>query len=116
MIPKRDLFVLATTLEGIPILGTLTGTPAARVGLRYGDVLLSVNGMRTRTVIDYLEAKELRRDGMEIVVFRNGAEHREELIYDQRTKPVDLAAILAELVSMRIAGDEPVSPADDESS
>ena len=85
------------------MLGALSGTPAARAGIRYGDVLLSVNGMRTKTVADYIEAKALRADGMEIVVFRSGSETMETLLYDENAPPVDPTAIVAELVTMRVA-------------
>ena len=83
--------------------GTLSGTPAARAGIRYGDVLLSVNGRRTRTVQDYVEAKALRGDGMALVVFRSGTEKVEELAYDEPSARMDPTAILAELVTLRIA-------------
>jgi S1-C subfamily serine protease len=105
MIPKTSLFALAKALEGIPVLGSLSGTPAARAGIRYGDILLSVNGMRTRTVVDYVEAKALRSDGMDVVIFRTGSERIERLTYDEPSSPPDPAAILAELVTMRIAAD-----------
>ena len=48
MIAKRTLFELAKTLDGLPVLGCLAGSPAALAGVRYGDILLSVNGQRTR--------------------------------------------------------------------
>lgn len=109
MIPKKNLFELAKALEGLPVLGALADTPAARAGIRYGDVLISVNGVRTRTVMDYVEAKNRRSDGMEIVVFRAG-ERRIELEYDSPAASVDPAALLAELVTLRIApGDDEVS-------
>ena len=114
MIPKRSVFALAKALDGIPVLGTLAGTPAARAGIRYGDILLEVNGMRTRTVADYIEAKALREDGMEIVVFRAGAEQRSDLAYDANVQ-TDPQAILSELVSLRIGiedeGDDPTGTA-----
>ena len=103
MIPKASVFALAKALEGVPILGTLSGSPAAKAGLRYGDVLLSVNGRRTRNVMDFIEAKALRQEGMQVVVFRGGAETTEELTYEARSAPIDPAALLAELVTMRIA-------------
>jgi S1-C subfamily serine protease len=106
MIAKSSLFALAKALEGIPVLGALSGTPAARAGIRYGDVLLSVNGKRTRTVLDYIEAKALRDDGMDIVVFRTGAERVEHLMYDTKALAPDPAAILAELLTLRIVSDE----------
>lgn len=105
MIGRRSLFALAKALEGLPVLGTLEGTPAARAGLRYGDILISVNGRRTRTVEDYVEAKSLRDDGMDLVVFRAGAERVAELVYDETARsPHDTAALLAELVTLRVAG------------
>ena len=64
MIPKRSVFALAKALDGIPVLGTLAGTPAAKAGIRYGDILLEVNGMRTLTVAYYIEAMALREDGL----------------------------------------------------
>jgi len=105
LLAKRSLFALAKALEGLPVLGALDGTPAARAGVRYGDVLISVNGVRTRTVTDYVEAKGLRVDGMEIVVFRSGEERMATLSYDAPPKRIDTAAILAELVTLRLGGE-----------
>jgi|GEM_PF-1188244 len=104
MIARSSLFALAKALEGLPVLGALEGTPAARAGVRYGDILLSVNGRRTRTVADYVEAKNLRSEGMEIVVFRAGEEQTADLTYDEPAGRVDTAALLAELVTLRVAG------------
>ena len=36
------------------VVGCLRGTPAALAGVGYGDILLSVNGRRTRNFADYL--------------------------------------------------------------
>ncbi len=105
MIGKQSLLALAKALEGIPVLGSLGDSPAARAGIRYGDVLLAVNGVRTRTVLDYVDAKALRNDGMSVTVFRSGTESIEDLVYDDASKPADPAAILAELVTLRIAPD-----------
>jgi predicted metalloprotease with PDZ domain len=110
MIARAQLFALAKALEGIPVLGALSGSPAARAGIRYGDVLLSVNGMRTRTVLDYVEAKGLRDDGMDVVVFRSGSERIEHLAYSDTPAQLGEVAILAELVEQRIAPD----PAEEE--
>ncbi len=108
MIPRKSLFALAKALEGLPVLGALDGTPAARAGVRYGDVLISVNGVRTRTVADYVEAKNLRTDGMAIVVFRAGSEQSSELSYDSPARAIDPEALLSELLTLRVAptGDE----------
>lgn len=105
MIAKTSLFALAKALEGIPILGALANTPASRAGIGYGDILLSVNGRRTKNVMDYVEAKALRTTGMDVVVFRSGSEKIEQLTYDEPGAHHDPAAILAELIALRIAPD-----------
>lgn len=101
MIAKSTLFQLAKTLDGVPVLGCLPGTPAALAGVRYGDIVLWVNGQRTRSLGDYVEAKALRSDGMNVVVFRSGEEYPVEFDYQADRPPVDVAAMLAELVAMR---------------
>ncbi len=59
--------------------------------------------MRTRTVLDYVEAKALRSDGMDVLVFRGGREQLQELHYEEPQQSADTAAILAELMTLRIA-------------
>ena len=111
MISQKAIFELAAALGGIPVLGTLAGSPAAQAGIRYGDVVLAVNNRRTRTMFDYLEAKALRSDGMEVIVFRSGEERVERLEYSSETpRSPDGALLLAELIGMRVlpfAGTEP---------
>jgi len=107
MLPKKSLFALAKALEGLPVLGALEGTPAARAGVRYGDVLLEVNGIRTRTVMDYVVAKNVRADGMSIIIFRSGTESITELAYDSPARSLNPAALLAELVTLRVAVTSP---------
>lgn len=94
MMSKKAVFALAKALEGLPVLGALDGTPAARAGIRYGDVVVSVNGMRTRTVTEYVEAKNLRLDGMDLVLFRAGAMTELSLAYDATAQRVDPAKVL----------------------
>ena len=106
MTPKRTLFQLAKTLGGLPVLGCLMGGPAASAGVRYGDVLLSVNGQKTRSFADYVEAKALRQDGMRVTIFRDGREVDLELAFDPHKAAMDPQAIIAEIVAMRaLAGD-----------
>ncbi|HSO40806.1 MAG TPA: hypothetical protein VLT33_50115 [Labilithrix sp.] len=54
-------------------------------------------------MLDYVEAKALRTDGMDIVVFRGGSEQLQQRSYDEHTEPTDTAEILAELITLRIA-------------
>lgn len=117
MIPKKSIFELAAALGGIPVLGALASSPAARAGIRYGDVVLSVNGRKTPTVIDYVEAKALRLDGMDLVVFRGAEELTIRLVYQRSSgASPDVASLLAELIGMRIVDqDDPSSTGGGES-
>jgi len=74
MMPRKQLEEIAAAVEGVPVWGCLPGSTAADAGVRYGDIVLSVNGMRTQSIEDYLEARALRGDGMDIVLFRAGEE------------------------------------------
>lgn len=106
MISKKTIFELATAIGGIPVLGALAGSPAAQAGIRYGDILLSVNGHRIRTVVDYVEAKALRTDGMDVLIFRDGVEQTLALTYRTPKGAPDTASILAEVIAMRIVGSD----------
>lgn len=106
MIPKRSLFQLAAALEGVAIVGVLPGSPSARAGIRYGDVLLEVNGQRVRSFEDYVVAKALREGGMDVVVFRSGSERIERLEYDPSSAP-DLEAVVSQLAFLGQGSDEP---------
>lgn len=115
MISKKSVFALAKALEGVPVLGSLPGSPAARAGVRYGDVLLSVNGVRTRTATHYIEAKALRSGGMEVTVFRSGGDEQTlELSFARPGADADPAALLHDLISMRIAPHDERAPDEDE--
>ena len=100
MSQQRALFQLATILEGLPVLGCIEGRSAAEAGIRYGDILLVVNGRRTRTFADYVEAKGLRHDGMRVVLFRKGREQTVEILF--RDAEPALPEALAELAPRRL--------------
>jgi S1-C subfamily serine protease len=74
MIPRKQLEEIAQAVQGIPVWGALNGSPSAQAGVRYGDILLGVNGMRTTNIDDYLAARKLRTDGVELLVLRDGKE------------------------------------------
>ena len=101
---REDLGKLAETLEGIPVWGCLPGSVAQAAGIQYGDVVMSVNGQRTRDLDDYLSARELRSDGADVVIFRNGVEQTLSLIFRRDHEAPDrlVQRIVEHVVSARI--------------
>lgn len=102
MISRDAVFALAKALEGVPVLGALEGSPAAKVGIRYGDVLLTVNGLRVRTISEYVEARNIRTDGMTASVFRGGETLELDLAYDAPAETIDVASLAETLARMRL--------------
>jgi S1-C subfamily serine protease len=74
MIPRQQLQAIADAVQGIPVWGCLAGSTAAEAGVRYGDIVLEVNGLRTITIDDYLAGRKLRSDGIALRLFRDGSE------------------------------------------
>ena len=74
MIPRKQLEQIAATVQGVPVWGCLKGSPSADAGVRYGDILLVVNGVRTVNIDDYLAARKLRSVGVDLQILRDGQE------------------------------------------
>lgn len=72
MMSRKQLEEIAETVRGVPVWGCLPGSTAAEAGVRYGDIVVSVNGVETPTINEYLEARKLRTDGYDLVLFRDG--------------------------------------------
>ena len=87
MLSSEQLTRLATALGGLPVLGCRPGSPAARAGVRYGDVLLAVNGTPTPDWQTYIEARAQRDKAMQIAIFRGGEELVIELVFDGAITP-----------------------------
>lgn len=69
----REVQAIANILGGVPILGVVPGSPAERSGLRYGDIVLSLNGVLTDSFEAFLTAHDLNSGGeLLIEVFRDG--------------------------------------------
>lgn len=79
---REQLSKLAETLQGIPVWGCLPGSLGRNAGVRYGDVVLSVNGQPTSDAAAYLAARRLRSDGMTLVVFRDGSTQTFSLCFE----------------------------------
>jgi C-terminal processing protease CtpA/Prc len=112
---RKQLAQLATALGGVPVWGCLPGSAAARLGMRYGDVILSVNGRPTPNVDDYIEARNDRPDGLLVVIFRDGREHTLEVSLEGRPTPLtraQLESTAAQVAAARLLPSERVPPSE----
>jgi len=69
-----ELSRLAQALGGLPILGCLQSSPAAEAGVRYGDILLSIDGIPTPTWETFLAVRGRCATSFTARIFRDGVE------------------------------------------
>ena len=98
---RTELTKLATALGGLPVLACRPGSPAAEAGIRYGDIVLSVNGTKTPDWASFIEARGQNTTSMLVVLFRDGAELTIELPLATPTL-VDPPTLLANILAERI--------------
>ena len=67
-----ELEDLAKVLGGIPVWEVLPDSAAALAGVRFGDIIVRVNGVATPTFEAFLDAGEAHLSHLEFEVFRNG--------------------------------------------
>jgi S1-C subfamily serine protease len=72
MLKWEDLEKLAAILGGVVVRGSGTDGPAARAGVREGDIVLRANGVETPSIDALLRAKRTRRDGVTLELYRYG--------------------------------------------
>jgi S1-C subfamily serine protease len=89
---------MATRLNGVPVLGCRPGSPAARAGVKYGDILTAVNGLPTPDWASYIEARSRSRGEMRVELFRAGETLVFEFALPTHPEPIDPAALLEELI------------------
>ena len=71
---------------GAKVSGVRAGSPAERAGVRAGDVIVKFAGVVVNTLEDLTFALRTRRAGdrVEVVVMRDGREHRAETVLEER--------------------------------
>lgn len=99
MMPRKQLEEIAAAVQGVPVWGCLPGSTAAEAGVRYGDIVLAVNGIPTPSIVEYLEGRKLRSDGFELRIFRDGAELSFFVPFRTPTEP--MAALAAQIADGR---------------
>ena len=72
VLDDQEVARLARCLNGVPVLGCAWGSEAARVGLRRGDVVVAVNGIKTPTELAFNYARSMRSDRLDLEVVRDG--------------------------------------------
>ena len=100
---RSDLLALAEALRGLPIFGCLAGSPAAVAGVRYGDVLLSVDDIPTTNWNEFAQARSQSKGRFTARIFRDGVELVVAIELEANTRSA--FDILSEIV-----GSDPVEP------
>ena len=102
MISRKQLEEIAATVQGVPVFGCLPGSTGAEAGARYGDIVLGVNGVRTPGIAEYLAARALRSDGIELRLLRAG----QELTLFVEFRPVEerMESLAGQIVDGRYLG------------
>jgi S1-C subfamily serine protease len=96
MMSTKQIDEIAAAVRGLPVRGCLRGSTAEKAGIRYGDILLAVNGFRTPGLDEYVKARKLRSDGFELRLLRDG---QELTLFVPFRAPTDPLAILASQVA-----------------
>jgi S1-C subfamily serine protease len=110
MMSRKQLEEIAEVVRGVPVLGCLPGSSAAEAGIGYGDIVLSVNGVDTPTIVEYLQARRQRSDGYVLRLFRGGAERTVWVEFRPPSDP--FAALALQIANGRyITPDDPLSVA-----
>jgi S1-C subfamily serine protease len=92
---------IASTLGGIAVWSTAENSLARAAGLRYGDVILSVNGEPTPSIRAYFKAKALSAERMTLTYFRLGRTHHVSVPISRVSSPPASDSSIQDFVSTR---------------
>jgi S1-C subfamily serine protease len=110
MLTPAELARLATALGGLPILGCLAGSAAEDAGMRYGDILLALDGMPTSSWDEFLRARSQAGSRMVVRVFRQGQEF--DISLELRASDKTPREVLEELRAAYEAPEQADEPSD----
>lgn len=96
---KAELARLAAALGGLPVLACRPGSLAERAGVRYGDIVVAVNGIKTPDWAAFIEARALDAAKMTFELVREGTRMKIEIPLD--AVAVDPPSLLAEITGDR---------------
>lgn len=85
-----EVYELAQAFGGIPVLRCTPDSPADRAGIRYGDIVVAVNGHPTPDLAAYVEAQDTPSLRVPVTVIRDG--HPVELVLVHQRPPMVVAA------------------------
>ncbi len=106
-----DLYEMARLLGGIPVISCTAGSPAHKAGVRYGDVLVQMNGFPTPDLSAYVEAQDTDAALIPLTVIRNGAPLELVMVHEvaRRLPEGDLAehALEKRLLGALVSGPKP---------
>lgn len=74
-----NVAAMAKIYGGLPFIASLPGSAAEKAGLRWGDIVLSVNGVPTPDCDSFLRARAERASGATVRFVRDGKEQEVEL-------------------------------------
>jgi S1-C subfamily serine protease len=69
--------------QGLRILSLFPGSVAERAGLRHGDYVLIANGQRIASVIDFVNARNVYNDHLELTIRRGNEIIETVLTFDR---------------------------------
>ena len=101
VLDRSELHKLAAALGGLPVLFCRPGSPAEQAGVRYGDIVLAVNGIKTPDWATFIEARSKSSTTMLLELFRDGETVSIEVALSAPT-PIDPPTLLAELIAEQV--------------
>jgi S1-C subfamily serine protease len=72
---------IAKIYGGMPLIACLPDSPAARAGLRWGDIVVAVNGLPTPDPDSFATARAAREGAAVVRFVRDGREQEVELTW-----------------------------------